>query len=134
MAAENKTHSGCTAVAAFLRIEDESGGQSYITRSPITNSSGVLTEEPSSTASSSEDSLSRQTSTRSGTSTPNNGGKTGSGRTTPSDPNRSPMSGAKLRSAMRNLTSKFGNKGEDSPPPTVKGVKRPPFEPDWTEA
>jgi protein phosphatase PTC1 len=36
MAAENKTHSGCTAVAAFLRIEDENSGQGFFTRSPGT--------------------------------------------------------------------------------------------------
>ncbi|KIM29867.1 hypothetical protein M408DRAFT_67281 [Serendipita vermifera MAFF 305830] len=47
MAAEQKTHSGCTAVVAFVRIEDDRGGQSFLQNAP------PLTEEPTSEAASS---------------------------------------------------------------------------------
>ncbi|PVG01298.1 protein serine/threonine phosphatase 2C [Serendipita vermifera] len=91
MAAEQKTHSGCTAVTAFLRIEDEDGKQSFL---QSTTSGAPLTDEP--------------------------------------NPNR-PISGSKIRTAMKNITSRLGSRGEESSGslPVVKGSRHAPFEPNW---
>jgi protein phosphatase PTC1 len=135
MAAEQKTHSGCTAVAAFLRIEDEDGKQSFL---QSTTSGAPLTDEPSDVASSSSDadSLRRSGSIKTdGASTPGGGnGKTASGRTTPSDPTKSPISGSKLRAAVKGITSRLGSRPDESSGqlPIVKGSRHAPFEPDWT--
>ncbi|KAG8820656.1 Protein phosphatase 2C 1 [Serendipita sp. 401] len=145
MAAEQKTHSGCTAVCAFLRIEDESGKQSF-----LPSSSTNLTEEPESTmgTSSSEETAgagaetaskhSSMTSTTSNSNNNNGGGKTtSSGRTTPSSSSGDKSlvrnnSGSKLRNAVRSFTSKLSSRSDDAGvPPVVKGSQRAPYEPDW---
>lgn len=131
MAAENKTHSGCTAVAAFLRIEDESGGQSFLQ----TTIGQPLTDEPMEGASAESESISLRSASGTGYSTPN-GARSGSGRTTPSgnataegkEKKRSD-SGSKIRNAVRSLTSKLGGKDDDLK--VVKGSGKPPFEPSW---
>lgn len=148
MAAENKTHSGCTAVAAFLRIEDEFQGQSFLPPASPANSNnnsnshvdvdGVMEEAESDNTPNSAAS-DRTQSVRSGASTPSKERErekgSASGRSTPSgSPKRSPSasSGNKIRNAVRSITSKLG-RSECGPDglPTVKGSKHAPFEPDW---
>ena len=131
MAAEQKTHSGCTAVVAFLRIEDDRGGQSF-----LTTTGTQLTEEPEASSSSEGGEVASQASgsKSKGTSTPNGSRKsdTNSGRTTPSDPTRS---SSKIRNAMRSITSKLGGRSGDEAEgvPVVKGSRHVPFEPNWGE-
>ena len=130
MAAEQKTHSGCTAVVAFLRIEDDRGGQTFLQ----TTTGSQLTEEPSDVSSSSEGGeAASQSSRKGGASTPNGGRN--SGRTTPSDPTRSPSGSSKIRNAMRSFTSKLGGRSDDGAEnvPVVKGSRHVPFEPNWSE-
>lgn len=124
MAAENKTHSGCTAVTAFIRIEDSNGGQSFLTETPIT-----LTEEPSENGDS--DSSPRRSISNSSPRSSTTGStlavtETPSGRTTPSS------SGSKIRNAVRSFTSKLSSGSKsDHQPQLVRGSKAAPFEPNW---
>jgi protein phosphatase PTC1 len=57
---DGKIHSGCTAVTAFLRIEDDDGHQSFINdfqHSPIANSTGSENDEAVASKNDSGDSL-----------------------------------------------------------------------------
>ncbi|CAG7850832.1 Protein phosphatase 2C homolog 1 Short=PP2C-1 [Serendipita indica DSM 11827] len=129
MAAENKTHSGCTAVAAFLRIEDELGGQAF--REAHT----TMTDEPTSLTTDDDKRPTTPTSkpSASGRSTPSNFDSK-SGHQSPERSNSS----SKLRSAVKNFTSKLSGNGsggtiksEDGSTgvPVVKGSIQAPFEP-----
>lgn len=125
MAAENKTHSGCTAVAAFLRIEDAQQGQSFLSaqqQSPQSIPNQQLSEDNESDHSNSakSPSISSSSQTKSVTTTE-------SGRTTPSSMTGG---GSRIRNAVRSLTSKLSTKS-DTTPPVVRGSKNAPFEPDW---
>lgn len=58
---DGKIHSGCTAVTAFLRIEDDDGHQSFTNESPsspVANSAGSENDEAASSRSGSGDNLS----------------------------------------------------------------------------
>lgn len=133
MAAENKTHSGCTAVAAFLRIEDELGGQAF--REEQSNTDTTMTDEPTSLTTDDDKRPTTPTSkpSASGRSTPSNFDSK-SGHQSPERSNSS----SKLRSAVKNFTSKLSGNGsggtiksEDGSTgvPVVKGSIQAPFEP-----
>jgi protein phosphatase PTC1 len=133
MAAGQETHSECTAIVAFVRIEDDRGGQSF-----LTTTGTQLTNEPEASSSSEGGEVASQASgsKSKGTSTPNGSRQsdTNSGRTTPSDPTRN-NSGSKIRNAMRSITSKLGGRSGDEAEgvPLVKGSRHVPFEPNRGE-
>ncbi|KAG8815232.1 Protein phosphatase 2C 1 [Serendipita sp. 399] len=142
MAAEQKTHSGCTAVCAFVRIEDDAGKQSFLPQTMTEEPESTIQTSPSDeveTASKHSSTLTTSSTTSNNSNGNNNGNKAGStssGRTTPSGENIKSLSrnnsGSKLRNAVRSITSKLSSRSEgESVPPVVKGSQRAPFEPDW---
>ncbi|TFK53612.1 protein serine/threonine phosphatase 2C [Heliocybe sulcata] len=109
---DGKMHSGCTAVTAFLRIEDENGKQSFLEHDPLTK-----VESPTSAVSEEADS----------------GGESSKGKAN--------GKGSKLRNALKNLSGSSllpGSRSSPSPsrsprsstdqsPPTRQaGVQNPP--------
>ncbi|KAI9571110.1 phosphatase 2C-domain-containing protein [Boletus coccyginus] len=103
---DGKIHSGCTAVTAFLRIEDADGQQSFLT-SPITTRRSFATPSPEDTKS-----------TRSGSESPvSDSGEEASGSDKTSKKNKKAKSvspTSRFARALKNLSG-----GGSSPPPSL---------------
>ena len=118
MAQEQKTHSGCTAVAAFLRWEDAQSGQPFLKEHQQHSSQSLLTH--SDRAVSPAPAIEPPHS-----STPE---PADSGRTTPSGSLR-------IRNAVKNIANRLSSSSSSTspvvPPPAriVNGTKQSPFEP-----
>lgn len=116
MAQEQKTHSGCTAVAAFLRWEDAQSGQSFLKE----QSSQSLLTQPERTTSPTPVEPSHSSSPE------------------PAETGRpiTPLSGSRIRNAVKNIANRLSTSSSSSTNPTgtlparvVNGTKQPPFEP-----
>lgn len=118
MAQEQKTHSGCTAVAAFLRWEDQQSGQSFLKDQQQQSSQSLLTQSDRTTSPTPvEPSLSSSPETAE------------TGRTTPSG-------GSRIRNAVKNIANRLSSSSSSSTNPAaalsarvVNGTKQSPFEP-----
>jgi len=118
MAQEQKTHSGCTAVAAFLRWEDAQSGQSFLKEQQQHSSQSLLTQ-PERTASPAPIEPSHSSSPE----------PAESGRTTP-------LGSSRIRNAVKNIANRLSSSSASSSNPAgtlsariVNGTKQPPFEP-----
>lgn len=116
MAQEQKTHSGCTAVTAFLRWEDAQSGQSFLKE----QSSQSLLTQPERTTSPTPVEPSHSSSPE------------------PAETGRpiTPLSGSRIRNAVKNIANRLSTSSSSSTNPTgtlsarvVNGTKQPPFEP-----
>jgi protein phosphatase PTC1 len=124
MAQEQKTHSGCTAVAAFLRWEDAQSGQSFLKeQQQLQTPSQSLITHPERTVSPAPAELPHSPSPE----------PAESGRTTPSG-------GSRIRNAVKHIANRLstssttstnaaGPLSAGSPARIVNGAKHPPFEP-----
>lgn len=118
MAQEQKTHSGCTAVAAFLRWEDAQSGQSFLKDQQQHSSQSLLTHPDRTTSPAPAIDPNHS-------STPE---PAESGRTTPSG-------GLRIRNAVKNIANRLSsssssaNPAGSSPTRVVNGTKQSPFEP-----
>jgi protein phosphatase PTC1 len=118
MAQEQKTHSGCTAVAAFLRWEDAQSAQSFLQQQHSSQSLLTQPERTTSPAPASVEPL------HSPSPEPAE-----SGRITPSG-------GSRIRNAVKNIANRLSSSSSSSAHPAgslaarvVNGAKHPPFEP-----
>jgi len=117
MAQEQKTHSGCTAVAAFLRWEDAQSGQSFLKDQQQHSSQSLLAQPDRATSPPPVEPYH--------SSSPE---PAESGRTTPSG-------GSRIRNAVKNIANRLSSTSTSahptSPSPTriVNGAKQSPFEP-----
>lgn len=105
---DGKIHSGCTAVTAFLRIEDDDGQQSFINEaqvSPVANSPSSEINEVASSGSGSGDSL------------PINGD------VKDDKDSKSKSSGSRIRNALRSLGG--GSSSSKIPSPTTPRSSSP---------
>lgn len=117
MAQEQKTHSGCTAVVAFLRWEDAQSGQSFLREQQQHSSQSLLTQPERTASPASVESVH-----------PSSPEPTESGRTTPSG-------GSRIRNAVKNIANRLSSSSTSTNPAgslaarIVNGAKQPPFEP-----
>jgi protein phosphatase PTC1 len=118
MAQEQKTHSGCTAVTAFLRWEDAQSGQSFLKEQQQQSSQSLLTQpertvsptpvEPPAHSSSPE----------------------------PAETGRplTPLGSSRIRNAVKNIANRLSSSSNPNPAGSltarvVNGTKQSPFEP-----
>lgn len=117
MAQEQKTHSGCTAVAAFLRWEDPQSGQSFLKEQQQQSSQSLLTQSERATSPAPVETLHSSSPDSAET-----------GRTTPSG-------GSRIRNAVKNIANRLSTSSSSTNPAgalparVVNGARQSPFEP-----
>jgi len=120
MAQEQKTHSGCTAVTAFLRWEDAQSGQSFLKDQQQQSSQSLLTHPERTVSPAPVEPLHSSSPESPETGRP-----------------ITPSGGSRIRNAVKNIANRLSTSSSSSTNPTgsspaparvVNGTKQPPFE------